>query len=198
MSCETSHIRALPTGRAASSRGTLLPASAGMGIGGTSVSENGISSFLVWLKLWLSCVADGVILDVWADVFSHSKKSNLVKGYQRPPSLLPDSQRAAIAPHVLCGRRRRRIIARGLPASRRYDGLQYLNDRQLTGNQFLERACRLSVNGRVGIYGLEYRLRLCQRRHEFCMTNVKTHVPSHALSRKRVSFGLCVFHLGPD
>ncbi len=197
MSFETSHIRALPHCKAASLRGSLLTAPAGFGIGGHALPENGISGFLVWLRLWLGCVAEGVL----TDIFSHYRNPNSQSGYQRPQSLLPDAARAAIAPQVLCGRRRRRIIARGIPASRRYDGLQYLNDRQLTGNQFLERACRLSVNGRVGIYGLEYRLRLCQRRHEVCtcMTNIcVTNIKTHAPSGSGVSVGVSKFHLGPD
>ncbi len=191
MSFKTSHIRALPNRKAASLRGTLLPAHAGLGIGGEALPENGISGFLVWLRLWFACVAEGVL----TDIFSHRKITSQ-RGYQRPPSLLPDSARAAIAPQVLCGRRRRRILARGLPPSRRYDGLQYLNDRQLTGNQFLERACRLSVGGRVGIYGLEYRLRLCQRRHEVsaCFADVRTVAPIGS----GVSVGVSKFHLGPD
>ena len=194
MSFETSHICALPNRRAASLRGTLFPAPAGVGIGGEAVS-----SFLVWLKLWLGCVAEGVL----TEVFPHRKANpqsgyprGYPRGYQRPPSLLPDEARAAIAPQVLCGRRRRRIIARGIPASRRYDGLQYLNDRQLTGNQFLERACRLSVNGRVGIYGLEYRLRLCQRKHQVCACFAD--VSALAPSGSGVSVGVSKFHLGPD
>ncbi len=200
MSFETSYIRAQSFDRAASLRGTLLPAPAGVGIGGEALPENGISGFLVWLRLWLGCVAEGIL----TDVFPHFRDPNpqsgyprgYPRGYQRPPSLLPDSERAAIAPQVLCGRRRRRIIARGIPASRRYDGLQYLNDRQLTGNQFLERACRLSVNGRVGIYGLEYRLRLCQRKHQVCACFAD--VSALAPSGSGVSVGVSKFHLGPD
>ncbi len=194
MSFETSHIRAQSFDRAASLRGTLLPAPAGIGIGSEAVS-----SFLVWLKLWLGCVAEGILTDVFPNRQT-TPQTGYPRGYQRPPSLLPDSARAAIAPQVLCGRRRRRILARlngrGVPASRRYDGLQYLNDRQLTGNQFLERACRLSVNGRVGIYGLEYRLRLCQRRHDICACI--TAYSCVVLSAMAVSIGLSKFHLGPD
>ncbi len=122
--------------------------------------SHGVSGFLVWLRLWMAHAAQGLLTDIW-----RPKTAPQVTGYQRPSSLLPDNARSAMAPRVLVSRRARRILARGLPASRRYFGYEHLNARQLTGNQFLERAVRLSVSSRTVIYGLEYRLRLCQSVH---------------------------------
>ena len=159
--------------------------------------QNHISEFLVWLRLWLGYMAGEVFTDIFSYLgpnFSPYFGRNAPTGYQRPPSLLPEAARAAIAPRILVNRRRRRIIARGLPPSRRYDGLHHLNDRRLTMGQFLERACRLSVNGRAGIYGLEYRLRLCQRKHQVCVSPI-----SSTLSKiDDVSSGLSANHLWPD
>ena len=151
--------------------------------------QNHISEFLVWLRLWLGYMAGEVFTDIFPNFACPARK-----GYQRPPSLLPEEARAAFAPRILVNRRRRRIIARGLPPSRRYNGLHHLNDRRLTVGQFLERACRFSVNGRVRIYGLEYRLRLCQRKADFC-AGPSRNTP---LQNTGVSLGLSVFHLGPD
>ena len=200
MTCDTPYRRAGLNGSArAPQRGALPPPGRGLGMGGppmpkepmsqNHVPQNHISEFLVWLRLWLGYMAGEVFTDIFPNFACPARK-----GYQRPPSLLPEEARAAIAPRILVNRRRRRIIARGLPPSRRYNGLHHLNDRRLTVGQFLERACRFSVNGRVGIYGLEYRLRLCQRKADFC-AGPSRNTP---LQNTGVSLGLSVFHLGPD
>ena len=92
--------------------------------------------------------------------------SQIGLGYECGPSLLPEHARAATQPRLLANRRDRRIWGRGLPPSRQYVGLHHLNARRLTVGQFMERACRLSVSGRVKVYGLTARNRLCQRRHD--------------------------------
>ena len=133
-----------------------------MGACGGAVSGYGVFGFLTWLRLWVSCLG------------RHMNRQSLglrglsATGYQRAPSLLPESARAAYAPRLRASRKDRRILRRGLPASRLYAGLHHLNARRLTVGQFMERACRLSVNGRVGVYRLGMRRRLCQRRDEVC------------------------------
>ena len=121
---------------------------------------DGVSGFLLWFHLWVACTVEGFLVDIGRA--ASPPKKHTARGYQRPRSLLPNAARSAMAPRVLVSRRSKRILARGLPASRRYFSYEHLNARQLTGNQFLERAAKLSVNGRLGVYRLEYRLRLCQ------------------------------------
>ena len=123
------------------------------------LSEFGLAGFLAWLRLWLACVAEGRL--------AYKRGSRDSHGYRRPPSLLPDSARAAISPKIRVNRQTCRIMARGLPSSRRYAGLHHLNARQLSIGQFLERACKISSNGRIVVYRLVGRKRLCQRREEF-------------------------------
>ena len=123
------------------------------------LSEFGLAGFLAWLRLWLACVAEGRL--------AYKRGSGASQSYRRPPSLLPDSARAAIAPTLRFNRQLRRRKARGLPASRQYVGLHHLSARSLTIGQFLERACKVSSNGRVVVYRLVGRKRLCQRREEF-------------------------------
>ena len=122
------------------------------------LSEFGLAGFLAWLRLWLACVAEGRL--------AYKRGSRASQSY-RPPSLLPDSARAAVAPRLRLNRQIRRRKARGLPASRQYVGLHHLSARSLTIGQFLERACKVSSNGRVVVYRLVGRKRLCQRREEF-------------------------------
>ena len=122
-------------------------------------AASGLAGFLAWLRLWLACVAEGRL--------AYKRGSRISHGYRRPPSLLPDSARAAVAPRLRLNRQIRRRKARGLPASRQYAGLHHLSARSLTIGQFLERACKVSANGRIVVYRLIGRKRLCQRREEF-------------------------------
>jgi len=138
-----------------------------------TAESQGLSGFLLWLRLWMACVADGALTDLEARFYQKSFHRGLspdqIKwGYQRAPSLLPETARAAFAPRLRVNRRDRRILQRGLPASRLYVGLHHLNARRLTVGQFMERACRLSVNGRAQVYRMAMRRRLCQRRDEVC------------------------------
>ena len=110
-----------------------------------------VTGFLVWLRLWFASVCS-------------RGSSDRSQTCQRPPSLLPDSARAAQAPCIRVNRRTRRILARGIPASRGYAALHHLNDRSLTLGQFKERACKLSLSNRIVIYRLSSRKRLCQCR----------------------------------
>ena len=125
----------------------------------SGLSEFGLAGFLAWLRLWLACVAEGRL--------AYKRGSGVSHGHRRAPSLLPDSARAAIAPTLRFNRQLRRRKARGLPASRQYVGLHHLSARSLTIGQFLERACKVSSNGRIVVYRLVGRKRLCQRREEF-------------------------------
>jgi len=123
------------------------------------LSEFGLAGFLAWLRLWLVCVTEGRL--------AYKRSSGVSHGYRRPPSLLPDTARAAVAPTLRLNRQIRRRKARGLPASRQYAGLHHLSARSLTIGQFLERASKVSSNGRVVVYRLVGRKRLCQRREDF-------------------------------
>ena len=129
-----------------------------MGTRGDSATS-GLAGFLAWLRLWLACVAEGRL--------AYKRGSGASQSYRRPPSLLPDSARAAVAPTLRFNRQIRRRKARGLPASRQYVGLHHLSARSLTIGQFLERACKVSSNGRIVVYRLGGRKRLCQRREDF-------------------------------
>ena len=129
-----------------------------MGTRGDSAAS-GLAGFLAWLRLWLACVAEGRL--------AYKRGSGVSQSYRRPPSLLPDSARAAVAPTLRFNRQLRRRKARGLPASRQYVGLHHLSARSLTIGQFLERACKVSSNGRVVVYRLRGRKRLCHRHEEF-------------------------------
>ena len=123
-----------------------------MGTRGDSATS-GLVGFLAWLRLCLACVAEGRL--------AYKRGSGVSHGHRRAPSLLPDSARAAIAPKIRVNRQTCRIMARGLPSSRRYVGLHHLNARQLSIGQFLERACKISSNGRIVVYRLVGRKRLC-------------------------------------
>ena len=144
------------------------------------LSEFGLAGFLAWLRLWLACVAEGRL--------AYKRSSGASQSY-RPPSLLPDSASAAVAPTLRLNRQIRRRKARGLPASRQYVGLHHLSARSLTIGQFLERACKVSSNGRIVVYRLVGRKRLCQRREEF----VGMQGPSHDLGPR-----LCAASPWPD
>ena len=133
------------------------------------LSEFGLAGFLAWLRLWLACVAEGRL--------AYKRGSGVSHGHRRAPSLLPESARAAVAPTLRFNRQLRRRKARGLPASRQYVGLHHLSARSLTIGQFLERACKVSSNGRVVVYRLRGRKRLCQRREEFIGVLGPSHNP---------------------
>ena len=114
-----------------------------MGTRGDSATS-GLAGFLAWLRLWLACVAEGRL--------AYKRDFRISQSYRRPPSLLPESARAAVAPTLRYNRQIRRRKARGLPASRQYVGLHHLSARSLTIGQFLERACKVSSNGRGVVY----------------------------------------------
>ena len=99
-----------------------------MGTHGEGLSL-GLAGFLAWLRLWLACVAEGRL--------AYKRGSGASQSYRRPPSLLPESARAAVAPTLRFNRQLRRRKARGLPASRQYVGLHHLSARSLTIGQFL-------------------------------------------------------------
>ena len=150
-----------------------------------------ISGFLVWLRLWLACWTHG-----WTEDNRHKK---YFQGGKRAPSLLPASARAASAPCLRANRQARRITARGLPASRQYAALNHLNGRRLTIGQFMERACRLSANGRTEIYRLRGRKRLCQCREAFTATGSKSGTAhQNHITTDGLSLGLCAAHIWPN
>ena len=62
-----------------------------MGTRGEALSS-GLAGFLAWLRLWLACVAEGRL--------AYKRGSRISQSYRRPPSLLPESARAAVAPHI--------------------------------------------------------------------------------------------------
>ena len=106
---------------------------------------------------------------------------------------------AAKAPRILANRQSKRIMQRGLPAARLYVGLRHLNARQLTGNQFLERACRLSANGRACIYRLEYKTRLCQRRQvNHILSALAQLCPAATVQGCLINAGLSAAHVWPS
>lgn len=136
-------------------------------------AKAGLSGFLLWLRLWMYHVADAMLTDLEERHYSRyfhyglsARQVSLV--YGRWETLLPKQHRAATEPLIMLTRSTRRMVRRGLPPSRRYAGLHHLNARQLNLGQYLERACRLSANGRIVVYRLESRKRLCQRRDEVC------------------------------
>jgi len=137
-----------------------------------------ISGFLLWLGLWLK--------DRFKDISR--------QGDYRSPSFLPDSARAAYAPRIRSNRQARRIMARGIPASRGYAALHHLNARRLTLGQFMERACKLSASNRIVIYRLSGRKRLCQRRETVVTCGT---MPTQG-DKDRLNLGLCTAHLWPN
>ena len=148
----------------------------------------GILAYVALMRIWMSSFAELCR----APAYRSSKRF-------RPFTLIPASQRSAWAPRVLANRQSKRIMRRGLPAARLYVGLRHLNTRQLTGNQFLERACRLSVTGRVRIYRLEYKTRLCQRRQVNQILNAIAQLCSAVLHNGcAVNAGLSADHIWPS
>jgi len=148
-----------------------------------------VSGLLIWLRLWLTCLG--------LERFSQNRSSTPQD--PRPPSLLPNAARAAYAPRLQANRRARRIMARGLPASRCYAALHHLNGRILTLGQFMERACKISTSGRIVVYRLSGRKRLCQRREEV----LKAGTGRAQSERKRqnkdgLNLGLCEAHIWPN
>jgi len=141
-----------------------------------------ISGFLVWLRLWFETWAKDRLSGI-------SPQTDY-----RPPSLLPDSVRASFAPRMRANRKARRIMARGIPASRGYAALHHLNGRRLTFRQFMERACKLSTSNRIVVYWLSGRKRLCQCRESVAGCAVVPRpddIPT-------LNLGLCAAHLWPS
>ena len=155
-------------------------------------SNYGIWGFLAWLQLWVTALAERSCMTVFA-----RDEGAGPQGYQRPPSLLPESARAAYAPRIMDNRQTRRILARGLPPSRLYAALHHLNARRLSIGQFMERACKLSASNRIVIYRLSGRKRLCQRKGEFATLQAGPSQMSSP-SENPLSFGVCDAHLWPS
>ena len=163
---------------------------------GEAESNFGVWGFLAWLQLWVAALADRSLMTVFA---RHEGASP--QGYQRPPSLLPESARAAYAPRIMDNRQTRRILARGLPPSRLYAALHHLNARRLSMGQFMERACKLSANGRIVVYRLMGRKRLCQRKDEFATLQAgprETSAPRDSALSFGQNLGVCDAHLWPS
>ena len=162
------------------------------GVSYLSDSNYGIWGFLAWLQLWVAALADRSLMTVFA-----RDEGAGPQGYQRPPSLLPESARAAYAPRIMDNRQTRRILARGLPPSRLYTALHHLNARRLNIGQFMERACKLSASNRIVVYRLSRRKRLCQRKDEFATLQAGPSQMSSP-SDNPLSFGVCDAHLWPS
>ena len=162
------------------------------GVSYLSDSNYGIWGFLAWLQLWVTALAERSFMTVFA-----RDEGVCPQGYQRPPSLLPESARAAYAPRIMDNRQTRRILARGLPPSRLYAALHHLNARRLNIGQFMERACKLSASNRIVVYRLSGRKRLCQRKDEFAALQTGPSQMSSP-SDNPLSFGVCDAHLWPS
>ena len=171
-------------------------AARGEGLSNFGASNFGICGFLAWLQLWVAALAERSFMTVFA-----RDEGVCPQGYQRPPSLLPESARAAYAPRIMDNRQTRRILARGLPPSRLYAALHHLNARRLSIGQFMERACKLSASNRIVIYRLSGRKRLCQRKDEFATLQTGPSQMSGS-SDNPLSFGqnlgVCDAHLWPS
>ena len=163
-------------------------------VGASYLSDSGFGlwGFLAWLQLWFSALADRSLMTVFA-----RDQGAGPKGYQRPPSLLPESARAAYAPRIMDNRQTRRILARGLPPSRLYAALHHLNARRLSIGQFMERACKLSASNRIVVYRLSGPKRLCQHKGEFATLQTGPSQMSGS-SDNPLSFGVCDAHLWPS
>ncbi len=177
-----------------------------------------VMSYLHLFRLWFACLTEN-LAESLAGNLAETVSQNLNRGFDylrafeakslqeaadiaadimsgktRAPALIPESARAPEAPKIMLSRSKRRMLARGLPACRQYGWFRYASSRTLSGNQFFELLGRLSVQGRVRIYRLEYKTRLCVRRPQ-------NEVLDRGLSGSLcggVSFGLCAAHLWPN
>ena len=150
--------------------------------------SSGLLAYLALMRLWMSSFVELCR----APAYRSSKRF-------RSFALIPDAMCAAKAPRILANRQSKRIMRRGLPAARLYVGLRHLNARQLTGNQFLERACRLSANGRACIYRLEYKTRLCQRRQvNHILSALAQLCPAATVQGCLINAGLSAAHVWPS
>jgi len=127
--------------------------------GEAMVEACSLSGFLVWLRMWMNCVTNGVLTEFEARLYQKRfhyglSAAQVSLGYERLPSLLPESARSAPARKARLNRQTRRSLRRVIAPSRKVTCLRHLNARRLTNGQFLERICRLSVVGRVKVYGL--------------------------------------------
>lgn len=116
------------------------------------------------MGLWLACIVNDACYGFRQGWISTEILEGVASGKSRAPSCLPESQRSAMAPHILLNRRSKRILRRELPASRQYGALRHLVSYSLSRHSFLECVARFSVNGRVRVYRLDFKTRLCQRR----------------------------------
>jgi len=174
-------------------------AARGEAVSNVGVSNYGLWGFLAWLQLWVAALADRSLMSVFAR--DEGGSAHGYQRYQRPPSLLPESARAAYAPRIMENRQTRRILARGLPPSRLYAALHHLNARRLSIGQFMERACKLSANGRIVVYRLSGRKRLCQRKGEFATLQTGprgTSAPRDSALSVGQNLGVCDAHLWPS
>ena len=165
-------------------------------------------SYLGVLRLWLACLTESFVENFTGSASRYlrafeakalQEAADIASGKTRAPALIPESARAAEAPKIMLGRRAKRILARGLPACRRYDWFRYASPRTLNGNQFFELLARMSVHGRASLYRLEYKVRLCQtvhmrERHRRSRASKAEHQQAVSLC---VNLGLCAAHLWP-
>ena len=124
---------------------------------------------------------------------------NIFKGVSARPLYCPPLPAPPLP--LACGLIDRRAVSppRRLPASRQYAALHHLNGRRLTIGQFMERACRLSANGRTEIYRLRGRKRLCQCREAFTAAGSKSGTAhQNHITTDGLSLGLCAAHIWPN
>lgn len=165
-------------------------------------SSAGILAYLGWMRLWLSCLSESFTHNMnrgfgYLRAFEAKalqEAADIASGKNRAPALIPESARVAQAPKIMLNRRAKRILARGLPACRQYGWFRYASPRTLSGNQFLELVAKLSVNGRMGVYRLEYKRRLCTRRP----LNVEATLCPLLVSSNSVNLGYSAAHLWPN
>lgn len=164
-------------------------------------SSHDMISYLGLIRLWLACAVESFskgFAPLWAaEQINLQDAADILSGKTRAPALIPESARAPEAPTILLNRSAKRILARGLPASRRYGWFRYASSHTLNGNQFFELLGRFSVIGRAVVYRLEYKARLCTRRS--ASQNLKNQRPCPTIMvHLSVNLGYCANHLWPD
>ena len=165
----------------------------------THTESLGLLTYLGWMRLWLACTVENITARGFrylrmVEAKALQEAADITSGKTRAPALIPDAARAPEAPKIMLSRSSKRMLARGLPASRRYAWFRYASPRTLNGNQFFELLGRISVHGRASVYRLEYKRRLCVRRPY----NVVTVVRPRLVNPASVSLGYCAAHLWPN